>query len=211
MKKYLAGLLTGLLSVVVITTALAATDLVSFNLSPIAFNGEVISAAGEWYTLSNGCVAPASITYTDEQGGGTTYLPARRVSELMGVDIGWDPVTGAVTIGKAEQSVAPDTTNIPDYSDWSAEDEAAYQEFKGMWEIRDAVEKYHELPEETDCYICVYHGTESVEWLKNQIREAKENGFETRLASDLSHNFSRVAFQYYHENVYIDYYDSSLG
>ncbi len=148
MKKYFAGLLTGLLVTGLATTALAVSGTVSFNKTPIQFNGETISAAGEGYTLSNGCVAPASITYTDEQGGGTTYLPARRVSELMGVDIGWDPATGAVTVtgdtapvdpeptATPEPTSASDTTaNVPDYSDWSAEDEAAYQEFKGMWEV----------------------------------------------------------------------------
>ncbi len=35
-----------------------------------------------------------------------------------------------------EPTSAPDTTaNVPDYSDWSAEDEAAYQDFKGLWEF----------------------------------------------------------------------------
>ncbi len=134
-RSFLAGVLTTALVSGLVTTALAVSGAVSFNLSPIAFNGEIISAAGEGYTLSNGCVAPASITYTDEQGGGTTYLPARRVSELLDVDIGWDPATGAVTIGKVEQPTTPDTTTaVSDYSDWSAEDEAAYQEFKELWE-----------------------------------------------------------------------------
>ncbi len=136
MKKFFSGVLTATLVFGLAISALAASGNISFNLSAIKFNGEVISEAGEGYALSNGCVAPASITYTDEKGGGTTYLPARRVSELLGVDIGWDPASGAVTIGKTEQPVTPDTTaNAPDYSDWSAEDEAAYQEFKGMWEI----------------------------------------------------------------------------
>ncbi len=137
MKKYLSGLVTGIALTLLVSglaiSALAASGNVSFNLSAIKFNGEVISEAGEGYTLSNGCVAPASITYTDEKGGGTTYLPARRVSELLGVDIGWDSASGAVTIGETPDTTAPSA----DYSDWSAEDEAAYQKFKGMWEVKE--------------------------------------------------------------------------
>ncbi len=139
MKSQIKGFISGaLVSALVLggaVSALAVSSNVSFNLSAIKFNGEVISEVGEGYALSNGCVAPASITYTDEKGGGTTYLPARRVSELLGVDIGWDSASGAVTIGDAAPATPDTTANTPDYSDWSAEDEAAYQEFKGMWKI----------------------------------------------------------------------------
>lgn len=143
LRAYLSGVLTTALILGTAVTALAVSGTVSFNRSPIKFNGEIISAAGEGYTLSNGCEAPASITYTDEKGGGTTYLPARRIAELMGVGIDWDPATGAVTVtGNTVPAVpdtpvpTPDTATLPDYSDWSAEDEAAYQEFKGMWETK---------------------------------------------------------------------------
>lgn len=176
MKKYFSGLITGILAVGLLTTALAASGNVSFNLSAIKFNGEVISEAGEGYTLSNGCVAPASITYTDEKGGGTTYLPVRRIGELAGVTIGWD---GAVVVESAKQdpdvkpeqpatpdvTPAPDTTAKADYSDWSAEDEAAYQEFKGMWKydpnIRDGY----------DILIVTYNGDIDCPGLVNQLKE----------------------------------------
>ena len=135
---FLSGVLTAAVAGTIVGSALAVSGAVSFNKSPIQFNGLVISAAGEGYALPNGCVAPASITYTDEQGGGTTYLPVRRVSELMGVEIGWDPATGAVTVTGDTKPVDPEpdtTAKADDYADWTAEDEAAYQEFKGLWEI----------------------------------------------------------------------------
>ncbi len=162
MKSQIKGFISGaLVSALVLggaVSALAVSGNISFNLSAIKFNGEVISEAGEGYTLPNGCVAPASITYTDEKGGGTTYLPARRVSELLGVDIGWDAASGAVTIGKTEQPVTPDTTaNVPDYSDWSAEDEAAYQEFKGMWEVECVYEERDEVMKLND-FVFSYEG-----------------------------------------------------
>lgn len=134
LSGFIAGILTTTLTVSLCVTALAASGKVSFNLSAIQFNGKQISAAGESYALSNGAQAPSSITYTDENGGGTTYLPARRISELLGVDIGYDTTAGAVTIGKnssSTETTAPST----DYSDWTAEEEAAYQEFKAMWDV----------------------------------------------------------------------------
>ena len=128
---FVAGMLTAAVIGGLGVGALAASGAVTFNASNLMFNGQQISAKGEGYTLDNGCQAPASITYTDEKGGGTTYLPVRRISELLDVETGWDGATGSVTVGKAA-----DTTAIPaDYSDWSEEEEAAYQEFKGMWEI----------------------------------------------------------------------------
>lgn len=129
---FVAGMLTAAVIGGLGVGALAASGAVTFNASNLMFNGQQISAKGEGYTLDNGCQAPASITYTDEKDGGTTYLPVRRISELLDVEIGWDGATGSVTVGKTA-----DTTAIPaDYSDWSEEEEAAYQEFKGMWEIR---------------------------------------------------------------------------
>lgn len=110
MKKriapFLAGFLTALLCFSLGLTALAATGAVDFNAVGVRFNGTTISQAGESYTLPSGVQAPSVITYTDEQGGGTTYLPARRVAELMGVEIGWDAPSGCVTIGGTPAAAA---------------------------------------------------------------------------------------------------------
>ena len=138
MKKFLSGALCTTLVFSLALSALAISGNVSFNLSAIKFDGVVISEAGDGYTLPNGCVAPASITYTDEKGGGTTYLPVRRIGELAGVTIDWD---GAVVVKSKEfaeqEKREAEWAAALDYSDWSAEDEAAYQEFKGLWEILD--------------------------------------------------------------------------
>jgi hypothetical protein len=129
---FVAGMLTAAVIGGLGVGALAASGTVTFNVSNLQLNGQQISAKGENYTLASGQQVPASITYTDETGGGTTYLPVRRIAELLGVDTGWDNATGSVTVGKA-----PDTTATPaDYTDWSAEEEAAYQEIKGMWDVR---------------------------------------------------------------------------
>lgn len=104
-----ATILVGGLSV----TALAATGAVTFNASNLSLNGTQISAKGENYTLANGQSVPASITYTDEKGGGTTYLPVRRIAELMGVETGWDGATRSVTV-KGEVKTPAETTTPPD-------------------------------------------------------------------------------------------------
>ena len=101
---FLAGMLTAAVIGGLGVGALAASGAVTFNASNLVFNGQQISAKGEGYTLDNGCQAPASITYTDEKGGGTNYLPVRRISELLDVETGWDGATGSVTVGKIAAS-----------------------------------------------------------------------------------------------------------
>lgn len=44
-------------------------------------------------------------------------------------------VTGDAAAPGDTTTPTPDTSATTDYSDWTAEEEAAYQEFKGMWEV----------------------------------------------------------------------------
>lgn len=175
-------------------TALAASGQVSFNMSAVHFNGTQISAAGEDYTLSNGAKAPSSITYTDEQGGGTTYLPVRRISELMGVEIGYDANNGAVTIsGDADTTTTTEeNTQAPsaDYSNWTAEEEAAYQEFKGMWEIKfrgsgDVKYSMNGSYENTPWEAYTLIGSLTYIETYNVLEKANQQGFLNRLAHEL--------------------------
>ncbi|MPM09835.1 hypothetical protein SDC9_56158 [bioreactor metagenome] len=136
---FLAGVLTTLNVSSLAITALAVSGTVSFSTTNIKVNGEMVASTGDTYTLDNGAEAPYSISYTDEKGGGTVYVPIRKFSELVGVDVGWDSASSSVTVGESDASpiVTPDTTSATDYSDWTAEEEAAYQEFKGMWSKSD--------------------------------------------------------------------------
>lgn len=205
MKKYLSGLITGVLASALVfsasVAALAASGNVSFNLSAIKFNGEVISEAGEDYTLPNGCAAPASITYTDEKGGGTTYLPVRRIGELAGVTIDWD---GAVVV-KTEEFVEKEERDAEraaalDYSDWSAEDEAAYQEFKGLWEYKvRGVGEYREM----SCvsFACISKDHISDENLKDKIDQAKEAGFLYRLGAEIKDEYGYTTSLWFYNDT----------
>ena len=142
-QPFLAGMITAAVIGGLGVGALAASGAVTFNASNLQLNGQQISAKGENYTLPSGQQVPASITYTDETGGGTTYLPVRRIAELLGIDIGWDGTSGSVTVVGDVKTTGTKPTqdnagDPDDGSEWSAEDEAAYQEFKGMWEISES-------------------------------------------------------------------------
>lgn len=100
LNGFIAGFLSCALTVGLVGTALAASGTVSFNSVNLRFNGQQISAKGENFTIGTGASVPASILYTDENGGGTTYLPIARISELLGTEIGWDGATGSVRIGE---------------------------------------------------------------------------------------------------------------
>lgn len=194
--SFLSGFLAAGLIFSISVAALAASGNVSFNISTIKFNGQVISNAGEDYTLDSGARVPASLTYTDENGGGTTYLPVRRIGELAGVKIGWD---GAVTVKskefaeqekrEAERAAALDT------STWSDEKQAAYQEFKAMWDINPREGEWgyyasdHHNGQMVEIYDAEYTGSASEEFARNTVAEAMKNGFCHRLAAEVqSHN-----------------------
>lgn len=132
MKKHLTGFIAGVVVSVIAFTSMPAiaasfqTIEATLNSVNIEVNGKQVSAVGEDYTLANGQKTAGSIVYNQ-----TTYVPIRRVGELLDVEIGWNQQTGSVTIGEVP-TPAPDTPSL-NYN-WTAEEEAAYQEFKGMWE-----------------------------------------------------------------------------
>lgn len=107
MKKrfpsFLAGAATALALTALATSALAASGQVSFNFAGVALDGEMKITAGSDITAPNGQQVPGSILYTDETGGKTNYLPIRTISELLGVDVGYDSATRTVLLG--EQTV----------------------------------------------------------------------------------------------------------
>ena len=63
-------------------------------------------AAGSTVTASNGQQIPSSILYTDAAGGGTNYLPLRTISELLGIEVGYDAATKTAYIGQQPESIA---------------------------------------------------------------------------------------------------------
>ena len=97
---FLGGAVTALLAVSCLTTALAASGKVSYNFANVALNAETKITAGQDITAANGQKVPGTILFTDAAGGKTNYLPIRAVSDLLGVEIGYDSATKTVLLGK---------------------------------------------------------------------------------------------------------------
>ena len=93
-----------------LTTALAAAGKVSYNFVNVSMDGTQKITAGQDITAANGQKVPGSILYTDEAGGKTNYLPIRTISELLGVEIGYDSAAKTVLLGKqpAQSAAAPE-------------------------------------------------------------------------------------------------------
>lgn len=70
---------------------------------------------------------------------GTTYAPLRALAEAYGLEVGYDAEKNLATVSKpgAASNPAPDegASAVPNFDDWSEEEEAAYQEFKEFWRI----------------------------------------------------------------------------
>lgn len=94
------GFATALALSACLTTALAASGTVSYNFANVALDGTQKITAGQDITAANGQKVPGSILYTDEAGGKTNYLPIRAISELLGVEIGYDSASRTVLLGK---------------------------------------------------------------------------------------------------------------
>lgn len=132
-KGIFAGALAATLFIGIGTTALAATGQLTITVDPIN-----IQVNGETFQPKDAQGADVPVFAYN----GTTYAPLRALAEAYGLEVGYDAQTNMATVGaKAGNDVQPTTTPTPDttvaaadYSDWTAEEEAAYQEFKGMWE-----------------------------------------------------------------------------
>lgn len=134
--SFLSGIITTLLMISCLTTALAASGKVSYNFANVALNGETKITAGADIIAANGQKVPGTILFTDDAGGKTNYLPIRAVSELLGVEIGYDSTTKTVLLG--EQS-AIGQNPLPNYEEQlnAQLEEAkkiAYQELEGASE-----------------------------------------------------------------------------
>ena len=99
---FLSGVLATVLTMGCVTTTLAASGLVQFSPVGLQLNGKAIFAAGDSVNTENGQSVPSSIVYTDEAGGGTTYLPLRTIANLLDVPITWDGGETTVVLGRGD-------------------------------------------------------------------------------------------------------------
>ncbi len=95
-KGFGAGFLVACLllsSTLISADDIAKTIEVLFNTVNIQLNGEQVAKSGENYTLANGKEVPNSLVYED-----TTYVPIRKVSEILGKDVVWDGATKTIKL-----------------------------------------------------------------------------------------------------------------
>ena len=106
--SFLGGALTALALAACLTTALAASGKVSYNFANVTVEGTRKITAGQDIVAANGQKIPGTILYTDAAGGKTNYLPIRTISELLGVEVGYDSASKTIQLGK-QPAAAPET------------------------------------------------------------------------------------------------------
>lgn len=97
--KRLQGFICGFLAAVIVllcVPSLAANIEATFNSLAISYNGVKVVDKGQNYMLPNGNEVPFSILYK-----GTTYLPMRKLSEIIGMDVSYDGEKGEINVTDA--------------------------------------------------------------------------------------------------------------
>lgn len=204
-KSFFAGIVCSILVAGLGTTAMAAVaGSMESNIVNIIANGETISKAGESYSLQNGAKAPSSITYEDEKGGWTVYLPVRRLSEILGVEIGWDESENAVIVG--DQSSNNENGNaynfvsykeyptVPDFSEMNPDDTT-------LQEVKTA--------KDGSATVYVYNGISGTIGTIPYQRELEEAGFQSVGKFDFDTKWGIVQVckidQYKKDGIYVSF------
>lgn len=133
MKKripaFISGMVTMAVLLLLVVGVMAASGMtITVNPINVQVNGEVFKPKdvnGKDVPVFNYC--------------GTTYAPLRAMAEAFGLEVGYH-AEKKMAIGEkgiATTPIKPTTPDKPtsDYSNWTAEEEKAYQEFKGMWDV----------------------------------------------------------------------------
>lgn len=175
MKKQIPSFAAGVLTMALVSSlgigALAVSAAMTITVDPInvQVNGQVFQPKDV-----NGQDVPVFVY------NGTTYAPLRALAEAYGLEVGYDAgtnmatVTGDVATPGDTTPPAPDTTaSVNDYSDWTAEEEAAYQEFKGMWEVDKTATLKNTMNRDA---LCQWFSDRSPQIEKIAIRFAEEFG-----------------------------------
>ena len=115
-SSFLSGAAAALALSLCLTTALAASGKVSYNFANVCLDGGTVIVAGADIAAANGQMIPGSILYTDETGGKTNYLPLRKISELLKVEVNYDSASKTIYLGKmpAPQPAPADGENVID-------------------------------------------------------------------------------------------------
>lgn len=148
LPSFLAGFLTCALIVGLASGVMAISSRMTITVDPIN-----VMVNGEVFEPKDVHGNPVAVFVYN----GTTMAPLRALAEAYGLEVGYDAKANMATVTDPSAkpvTPAPDTTAKADYSDWSAEDEAAYQEFKGMWKVKVGTETSAGFPFNTATVLC---------------------------------------------------------
>jgi hypothetical protein len=109
MKKLFSGFIAGIIStlivmVLIIPAMAESLQQIRFNMVNIELNETQITAKDQDYTLDSGVSVPNSLSYIDENGGSTTYLPLRKLAELLSLNVDWVGETGTVVLNSIDKN-----------------------------------------------------------------------------------------------------------
>lgn len=193
MKKFLSGFLAGILLAGVSISALAITGNMTIDVYPINIrvNGETFQP-----TDVNGKEVPV-FAYQ-----GTTYAPLRALAEAYGLEVGYDAGANMATVKNPNAPDVPDT--VTTYStatfEWSNDEEAAYEQFKTIWNIV----PFESLGAGQTIYSGRYNGElnyEDLITILESLGEQRLDSFAIRLADEVAkehnmeYNHFVLAFQ----------------
>lgn len=143
---FFSGMLAGIMLLGCGTAALAAgAGGISLDAFGLAVNGSTVAERGAQVVNDSGCQIPTTIVYTDETGGGNTYLPISLISKMLNVPISWKDHTvylgyasasGGVDISQGKQPISQVWLDQP--QDGAGAQAGPYTELEPFW------------PEETD-------------------------------------------------------------
>ena len=105
-KNFTSGFVCAALLLGCTGAALAAGGQIMLNTSGYDINGEVIAGKGEYIEAPSGAEVPAVISYEDENGGVTNYIPVRVVAEQLNMPLAWE--SGSFSLGtEAKRALQP--------------------------------------------------------------------------------------------------------
>ena len=101
-----AGFLCALvLTAGVFTAAAVATGTIDMNRINLSMDGQFVFSEEQFLELESGVKIPSSLSYVDETGGATTYLPLSYISKLLNVEVTWYGSDNAVVLGDNKTAV----------------------------------------------------------------------------------------------------------
>lgn len=188
MKKQLPGFAMGFLSAVLLFSMTVSGFALISKRTTIEVDPVNIQVNGEVFQPADGNGNPVDVFAYN----GTTYAPLRALAEAYGLEVGYDAEANMATVEEPGSS-GTQTTVPGDDADWSEEEEAKYQEFKGMWTIEVKGDGSH---------MCRINATYDYELSRDELVELlsqNQDNIDRLLFENTNNKNQAVLFLYWHD------------